>query len=212
MNSLLILIAGGSASGKSTMAMEITRRLTGHDSLILSQDNYYRDVSHLSQSELAGYNFDHPASIDDELLSRSVASLIQGGSVAIPEYDFITHRSMPGTALQHARDIVIVEGIFVLYYHQLAEMADLKVYVDTDADQRLLRRIRRDTEQRGFSVKAVLDQYESTVKPMHDAFIEPQKKLADIIIPGINNFEKPIAMIEGFILRRLIEQAGHAGR
>jgi uridine kinase len=200
----LVLIAGGTCSGKTTMATEIGNRFPGSEVLIFSHDQYYRDLSHVSAEELSHFNFDHPDAIDYEHLILDVVALKERLPVNLPDYDFITHRKLTGKSLQKAADIIILEGIFALYYKELVQLADLKIFVDTDADLRLARRMDRDIKERGFTVESVLQQYLETVKPMHEIFIEPTKKHADIIIPGGKKFDKVLTMLKGYLSHELI--------
>lgn len=201
----LILIAGGSAAGKSLIGQLIAQRYADYNILVLSHDNYYKDLSLLSPEKLEKYNFDHPESIDSHLLISHIKELINGGIVEIPRYDFIAHRRFQGTALEKAPDIVILEGIFALYYEELLRLSSLSIFVDTDPDIRLARRMKRDIISRGFTVESVLDRYLEIVKPMHDTFIEPTKKNADIIIPGEKSFDKILKMLDGYFLSTIID-------
>mgnify|MGYP001316447370 CR=1 FL=1 len=201
----LILIAGGTCSGKTTIAREIGKQLARSTMTIFSHDQYYRDLSHMSEKELSEVNFDHPDAIDYELLISDVIRLINKQKVVLPNYDFITHKRSGGSIIIDGTDIIILEGIFALYYPDLVQLANLKIYVDTDADIRLARRIRRDIRERGFTIDSVLRQYMDTVKPMHEVFIEPTKKHADIIIPGGKKFDKVLTMMKGYLSHELVQ-------
>jgi uridine kinase len=201
----LILIAGGTCSGKTTIAREIGKQLARSTVTIFSHDQYYRDLSHMNEKELAEVNFDHPDAIDYELLISDVAKLIEKKKVILPNYDFITHKRTKGSIVIDGTDIIILDGIFALYYQDLVHLANLKIFVDTDADIRLARRISRDIKHRGFTVETVLRQYLETVKPMHEVFIEPTKKHADIIIPGGKKFDKVLTMMKGYLSHELIK-------
>jgi uridine kinase len=201
----LILIAGGTCSGKTTIAREIGKQLARSTITIFSHDQYYRDLSYMTEKELADVNFDHPDAIDYELLIADVSKLIEKKKVILPNYDFITHKRSEGSIVIDGTDIIILEGIFALYYLDLVQLANLKIFVDTDADLRLARRISRDIKDRGFTVESVLKQYTDTVKPMHDVFIEPTKKNADIIIPGGKKFDKVLTMMKGYLSHELIQ-------
>ncbi len=195
----LILIGGGTSSGKTTIANQIRKVLENARIFTFSHDNYYRDLSNYTEDEIKEINFDHPNSIDNDRLIEDVRKMISGKSVNIPDYDFITHKRVDGIRVEPDYDVIILEGIFALYFKELVEIASLKIYVDTDADLRLARRIHRDIEQRGFTLKEVLHQYIETVKPMHEVFIETTKKQADIIIPGEKKFDRVLLMISGYL-------------
>lgn len=205
-NARLILIGGGTCSGKTTIAKAIGRRLQDLKTVIISHDNYYKDLSHLSPIDANKVNFDHPDSIDKEYLMQDVSKMLMGEAVNIPEYSFITHSRSEGITCIAFADVIILEGIFALYYPELVEMANLKIFVDTDADLRLSRRVYRDIRDRGFDVEAVLDQYLETVKPSHNAFIDPSKKNADLIIPGDKEFDKVLYLLNGYLLYELIKK------
>ncbi len=176
-------IAGGSGSGKSTIAREILKALPVGVGVLLEQDHYYRAQSHLSLPEREQVNYDHPDSLEFDLLLRHLAELAAGEPIVRPTYDFAHHdRDAQGTTIAPA-PVVIVEGILVLTDERLREFFDVKLFVDTDADIRLMRRIRRDLEHRGRTFAQVRKQYYETVRPMHVAFVEPSKRFADLIIP-----------------------------
>ncbi len=176
-------IAGGSGSGKSTIAREILAELPPGAGVLLEQDHYYRPLSHMAPDERERVNFDHPASLDLELLAHHVDELVAGRPIARPSYDFATHdRTAQGVPMKPA-PVIIVEGILVLADEGLRKRFEVRVFVDTDADIRLMRRIRRDLEHRGRTFAQVRKQYYETVRPMHLAFVEPSKRFADIIIP-----------------------------
>ncbi|HNQ43224.1 MAG TPA: uridine kinase [Candidatus Cloacimonadota bacterium] len=202
----LILIAGGTCSGKTTIAKAIGRRLEDLKTVIVSHDNYYKDLSHLSHSDASKVNFDHPDAIDTPYLMQDIHLMLEGEAVTVPEYSFVTHTRGEGNLCIADADVIILEGIFALYYHDLLELSDLKIYVDTDADLRLARRIGRDIIERGRAVESVLDQYLQTVKPSHNAFIEPSKKNADVIIPGDKEFDKVLYMLNGYLLYELVSK------
>lgn len=180
---LVIGLAGGTGSGKSTVVREIVRGVAPESVAQLNHDAYYRDYSHLPFEERGRINFDHPDSLETELLVEHLDRLLQGASVEMPTYDFRAHTRAPDTIEVHPTRVIVVDGILVLADRDLRNRMDIKVYVDTDADVRLVRRLRRDVEERGRSVEAVLDQYERTVRPMHLEFVEPSKRWADIIVP-----------------------------
>jgi uridine kinase len=182
MRPLILGIAGGSGSGKSTIAKAVIEALPGQ-SLLLQQDHYYRSQSHLPPDERKRVNYDHPDALELDLLGRHVDALCKGESVRRPTYDFTTHDRMPEGLLVSPAPVIVVEGILVLADEGLRSRFEVKLFVDTDADIRLMRRVRRDLEQRGRTFAEVRSQYYETVRPMHLAFVEPSKRFADIIIP-----------------------------
>ncbi|MEM4723660.1 MAG: uridine kinase [Candidatus Hadarchaeum sp.] len=180
---LIIGVAGGTASGKTTVVQAILDRV-GHERIAhIQHDSYYKDLSHLPLEERRKFNFDHPDALDTPLLIQHLKALRQGHSVEVPEYDFATYCRLPRTRTVHPCPVVIVEGILILAEPALRELIDLKIYVDTDADLRLIRRITRDIAERGRTVESVIEQYLATVRPMHLEFVEPSKRYADVIIP-----------------------------
>ncbi len=176
-------IAGGTGSGKTTVARAIARGLPPQSVTLLEHDSYYRDRPDLSYEERCELNFDHPDSLETELLVDHLDALRRGESIQVPNYDFSTHRRKPEHHGASATPIVAVEGILVFADARLRERFDLKVFVDTDADIRAFRRIRRDLEQRGRTFQSVREQYYRTVRPMHLTFVEPSKRWADVILP-----------------------------
>ena len=182
---LIIGIAGGTGSGKTTVVSKILQNLNANEVNVLSQDNYYHDNTHLSLQEREKLNYDHPKSIDFDLLLNHVQALKNGESIEQPIYSFVTHTRTGNHVLVEPREVLIVEGILVLTSKELLKEFDLKVFVHADNDERLIRRIRRDTQERGRDLEEVLHRYQTTLKPMHDEFIEPSKSYADIIIPNM---------------------------
>jgi uridine kinase len=180
---LIIGIAGGSGSGKSTIAQAIAASLPADAVTIIEHDAYYRDQPEMSVEDRSMLNFDHPGALETELLVRHLAALRVGAPVDVPIYDFKTHRRLAERRTVDATPVVIVEGILVFVEEPLRSLLDIKIFVDTDADIRLMRRIRRDMEQRGRSFQSVREQYYRTVRPMHLQFVEPSKRWADVIIP-----------------------------
>jgi len=180
---LIIGIAGGTGSGKTTFAENIAARLGGANIAVISQDSYYPDRSHLSIEEREEINFDHPDSFENHLLVSHLRLLQQGFDAEIPEYDFVDHIRTCGVRLLHPSPIVIVEGLLVLAIEAIRRETDLKLFIDTDADVRLTRRIMRDITERGRTLETIISRYLATVKPMHEAFVEPSKRYADLIIP-----------------------------
>lgn len=185
-------IAGGSGSGKSTIARALTEALGPSKVVLIEQDAYYRDQSHLSPQARADVNFDHPDAIDLELLGAHVDALVRGEAIDKPRYDFAQHVRGAEVDRVVPRPVVLVEGILVLADRALRRRMDLKIFVDTDADIRLIRRIGRDIEDRGRTFPQVREQYYATVRPMHLAFVEPSKRHADVIIP--EGGENPVAL------------------
>lgn len=183
MKRVLIGIAGGTASGKTLVASRIRDSLGVGDVAFLKMDAYYRDLRGLPAEERARQNFDHPDAFDVPLLVAHLEALLTGAGVEEPIYDFTTHARRAETRRVESAAVIVVEGILVLYERALRELMDIKIYVQTDPDVRLIRRIRRDVQERGRTVASVLDQYERSVRPMHEQFIEPSKRYADVIVP-----------------------------
>ncbi len=186
---ILIGLAGGSGSGKTMVTRRLIEQLGSDRVIVVEQDSYYRDLSHLPFAERAAQNFDHPDAMDSELLIRHVQELLHGRAVDIPLYDFTQHLRLRETRSTGPHDVIVLEGILMLDNPDLRKLMDIKVYVDTDADIRFIRRLKRDTQERGRTMASVVEQYERTVRPMHLQFVEPSKRYADIIIPegGFNN-------------------------
>lgn len=184
---LVIGIAGGTGSGKTTVVNKILQQLNTEGVNVLSQDNYYHDNQHLSLAEREGLNYDHPKSIDFELLVEHVKKLKNGESIEQPIYSFVTHSRTGDQVRIEPKNVLIVEGILVLTNKELLKEFDLKVFVHADSDERLIRRIRRDTQERGRDLAEVLHRYQTTLKPMHQEFIEPSKNEADLIVPNMKH-------------------------
>lgn len=180
---IVIGVAGGSGSGKTTVVSRITEALGGEHVTVLEHDRYYRDRNDLRLEERAALNYDHPDSLDTDLIVRHVQALRQGERIEAPVYDFALHARTASTDTITPGRALIVEGILIYTDAPLRALMDVKVFVDTDADTRFIRRLQRDTKERGRTVQSVIDQYLSTVKPMHLEFVEPSKRYADIIIP-----------------------------
>lgn len=180
---LIIGIAGGSGCGKSTVVNQIIKRLPNDSVTVIPQDSYYKDNGHLSPEERALINFDHPSSIEFNLLIKHLDDLNEGNAIGMPIYSYLTCARAVETIPVYPREVIIVEGILILTDPRLRERLDIKIFVDADPDDRLMRIIRRDIEERGRSFSQVLDHYEVFVKPMHLQFIEPTKRYADIIVP-----------------------------
>lgn len=199
----VIGIGGGTGSGKTTVAKRIMELIGEDRCAILPLDNYYRDMSYLPMEERRKQNYDHPDMIEHELLVKHLKELIDGKAVEVPTYDFATYTRRKKTIRLEPKPFVIVEGIFALYYEELLSLYDLAIYVDTEDDIRFIRRLKRDIKERGRSVDSVIEQYLSTVKPMHDAYVEPTKKRADIIIPRGGFNEKAIQVVVRYMMDRL---------
>ena len=180
---LIIGIAGGSGSGKSTVVKQIIKRLPKDSVSVISQDSYYKDNVHLTQEERAKKNFDHPSSIEFSLLNKHIDLLKDGQNIGMPIYSYLTCARSKETIPVTPKYVIIVEGILILTNPKMRERLDVKVFVDADPDDRLVRIIKRDIEERGRSFNQVLEHYEKFVKPMHLQFIEPTKRYADIIVP-----------------------------
>lgn len=180
---ILIGITGGTGSGKSTIAKEICSRFNEDCIVMIEQDSYYKDQSHLSFEERVKTNYDHPDAFDTELLVKHLKTLMDGKAIEKPIYDFEMHNRKKETIKVESREIIIVEGILILQEIDLRQLLDIKIYVDTDADVRIIRRIVRDINERGRTLESVINQYLNVVRPMHMQFIEPSKRYADIIIP-----------------------------
>lgn len=184
---LVIGIAGGTGSGKTTVVNKILQQLNAEGVNVLSQDNYYHDNQHLSLTERESLNYDHPKSIDFELLIDHVKTLKRGEAIEQPVYSFVTHSRTGDFVVVDPKNVLIVEGILVLTNPELLKEFDLKVFVHADSDERLIRRIRRDTQERGRDLSEVLHRYQTTLKPMHQEFIEPSKNEADLIVPNMKH-------------------------
>jgi uridine kinase len=194
-------IAGGTGSGKTTVAEGLVAGLPTGSVIVLDHDAYYRDRSRLSPAERLAINYDHPDAMETELLVAHLASLRAGQSVEIPQYDFREHVRRPETRRVAPAAVVLVEGILVLADGRLRAQMDLKIFVDTDADLRLMRRMGRDIEQRGRTFAQVREQYDTTVRPMHVAFVEPSKRFADLIVPEGGENRPALDAIVGHLAR-----------
>ena len=201
---LVVGVAGGSGSGKTTLTDNLVQRF-GDKVSIVHHDNYYRAHDDLTYEERTRLNYDEPEAFETELMAEHLSLLKQGRSVHCPVYDFTVHNRSHETEVILPRPVILVEGILLFAIPELVERMDMKVFVDTDADVRLARRVLRDVEERGRSVRSVVDQWQATVKPMHEKYVEPSKKNADIIIPS--GGENPVAleMITERIRRHLAE-------
>jgi uridine kinase len=200
---LIIGIAGGTGCGKTTVVSQILNELPEGEVGVISQDSYYKDTSHLSYDERIKINFDHPRSIDFELLEAHLKELKKGNSIDQPVYSFVKHNRTGDFVKTHPRKVMIVEGILILTNQELREMFDIKIFVHADSDERLIRRLKRDICERGRDLDEVLTRYQNTLKPMHQQFIEPMKEYADIIIPNNKFNTVAVDIVKTIINQRL---------
>lgn len=180
---IIIGVAGGSGSGKTTVVREIVRGLGRRQVTVIHHDSYYRDTGDMPLEERARINYDHPDSLETPLLVEHLNTLMRGETVQVPTYDFAHHARRSETSAALPRKVVIVDGLLILWAKELRELMDIKIFVDTDADIRFIRRLKRDMTERGRSPESVMDQYVQTVRPMHLEFVEPSKRYADVIVP-----------------------------
>ena len=200
---LIIGIAGGTGSGKTSVVQQIVEELPKDEVCIISQDSYYHDTSDLSYTEREKINFDHPKAIDFELLVLHLKELKKGNTIEQPVYSFVDHNRTKETLKTFPKKVVIIEGILIFTHPEIRELFDVKVYVHADSDERLIRRLRRDISERGRDLNEVLNRYQSTLKPMHQEFIEPTKEYADIIIPTNRYNTVAVKLIRTIIHQRL---------
>lgn len=203
MEPLIIGVAGGSGSGKTTVVRHIINTIGEENIVLLQHDSYYRDLKHLSFEERSTQNFDHPASLETELMIRHIDALQKGYQAEIPIYDFARHIRKEETRVVHPKKVILVDGILIFSEKGLRKQMDIKLYVDTDDDIRLLRRIRRDILERERKLENVLKQYEEYVRPMHLEFVEPSKRYADIIIPRGGENQVALQMVNALIQEEL---------
>lgn len=203
MDPLIIGVAGGSGSGKTTVVNHIIDTIGENDILLLQHDSYYRDLKHLPFEERTKQNFDHPSSLETELLIRHLKALKEGYQVEVPIYDFTRHVRKEETKLAKPTDIILIDGILIFTEKELRSQMNIKLYVDTDDDIRLLRRIQRDIVERDRKLENVLSQYQKFVRPMHLEFVEPTKRYADIIIPRGGENQVALDMVNALIQDRL---------
>ena len=201
-NILVIGIAGGSGSGKSTLVKNLIAEFPDMVT-VLSHDNYYRRHDELTYEQHTHLNYDEPGSLETDLMARHLEILRHGGCIECPVYDFTIHNRLDATIPVVPEKVIIVEGILIFENRQLRDLMDIRVFVDADADVRLCRRILRDVKQRGRTLESVLEQYQQTVKPMHEQYVEPSKKFADIIVPGGGQNMVALEMLIGRIGRHL---------
>jgi uridine kinase len=198
---LFVGIAGGTGSGKTTIAQKVAQGLPADSVVTIDHDAYYRDHSHLSHEERHALNYDHPSSLDNDLLIEHLDTLRAGMPIHMPRYDFVTHSRSESTRYVEPSAVVIVEGILVFVDKRVRERLDVKLFVDTDADIRIIRRIRRDMQERGRTFKQVREQYYRTVRPMHLQFVEPSKRWSDLIIPEGGNNHVALDLVLGKLLQ-----------
>ncbi len=199
---LVIGIAGGSGSGKTTLMKNLIEKFQGHIT-VLSHDNYYRRRDDMTYEQRCLINYDEPAAFETELMVKQLEQLRQGQAIQCPVYDFTVHNRSDQVATIVPEKVIIVEGILIFADSQLRDLMDIKIFVDTDADIRICRRIKRDVNKRGRSLESVIRQYQDTVKPMHEKYVEPSKKYADIVVPEGGKNQVALAMIEGSIRTHL---------
>ena len=200
---LIIGIAGGTGSGKTTVVHQIMNELPETEVGVLSQDSYYKENNNLSFEERALVNFDHPRAIDFNLLVQHLKELKDGNTIEQPVYSFVTHNRTDDTVITHPRKVMIVEGILILTNPELRDLFDVKIFVHADSDERLIRRLKRDIAERGRDMEEVLNRYQTTLKPMHEQFIEPTKAFADIIIPNDKYNTVAIDVVRAVINQRI---------
>ena len=200
--SLVIGIAGGSGSGKTTLLKNIIQTF-GPAITVISHDNYYKRHDEMTYEERCCLNYDEPAALETDLMVRQLESLRNGQQILCPVYDFTVHNRSDETILIKPERVIIVEGILIFENKELRDLMDIKIFVDTDADIRICRRIKRDVNKRGRSLESVIKQYQETVKPMHEKYVEPSKKYADIVVPEGGKNLVALAMIQGYISRYL---------
>ena len=200
---LIIGIAGGTGSGKTTVVNKIVKHLPSDEVCVISQDSYYNATDDLSYEDRAKINFDHPRAIDFDLIVKQLKKLKSGKTIEQPVYSFVTHNRTKDTIKTHPRKVVIVEGILIFNNKELRDLFDIKIFVHADTDERLIRRVRRDISERGRDIDEVLNRYLDTLKPMHRQFIEPTKNFADIIIPNNKHNTVAIDLVRTVINERL---------
>ena len=200
---LIIGIAGGTGSGKTTVVNQIVKHLPSDEVCVISQDSYYKATDDLSYEERTKINFDHPRAIDFDLIVKHLKELKLFKTIAQPVYSFVTHNRTENTVKTHPKKVIIVEGILIFNNEELRNLFDIKIFVHADTDERLIRRVRRDISERGRNIDEVLNRYQDTLKPMHQQFIEPTKNFADIIIPNDRYNTVAIDIVRTVINERL---------
>ena len=207
---ILIGIAGGSGSGKTLVARTIVRELGSDRVLIIDQDSYYRNLEDIPLRDRDTRNFDHPDAFDNDLLKRHIRELLAGHPVSQPIYDYTEHRRLNETRSVGEHDVIVLEGILIFTDPELVGLMDIKIFIDTDADVRFIRRLRRDLIERGRSVDSIIRQYEESVRPMHLQFVEPSKRHADVIIPEGGHNKVAIDLMKTKIRELLREREAHS--
>ena len=205
----IIGIAGGTGSGKTTVVKKITQALPPHYAVVIPLDSYYNDTTDMTPEERHKINFDHPDAFDWELLIKQIGELRDGHAIEQPTYSYIECNRQEATVHVEPKPVIIIEGIMALLDKRLRDMMDIKIFVDTDADERLIRNITRDIVERGRDVQMVVDRYRKVLKPMHEQFIEPTKRYADVIIPEGGGNQKGIAMVCKYIQQIVAEETNH---
>ncbi|MCR5581089.1 MAG: uridine kinase [Pseudobutyrivibrio sp.] len=195
-------VAGGSASGKTTIINKL-QDFFGEDIAVISHDAYYKAHPNMSFEERSRLNYDHPDSFESDRMAEDVRKLIKGYAIDMPVYDYVNHDRSQETVRVEPKTVIVMEGILILENKELRDLMDIKIFVDTDADERLMRRIKRDMIERGRSIESIIDQYSQTVKPMHEEFVEPSKKHADIIIPRGGENEAGLDMLITYMTKKL---------
>lgn len=195
MKPVIIAVGGGSGSGKTTVVNEIIEKLDKDDLVVIKHDDYYKKQSHLSLEERYNINYDHPASLDNDLFISDIKKLIKGESISKPIYDFVLHDRSDKTEIVEPKKVIILEGILILEDNRIRDLSDIKLFVSLDDDLRFIRRLLRDIEERGRSLDSVVKQYLKTVKPMYHRFVEPTKRYADVIIPNNNRHDVAVDVI-----------------
>lgn len=200
---LILGIAGGTGSGKTTVVNQIVKHFPSDEVCVISQDSYYNATNNMSYEERTKINFDHPRAIDFDLIVKHLKALKAGEIIEQPIYSFVTHNRTKDTVKTHPRKVVIVEGILIFNSKELRNLFDIKIFVHAETDERLIRRVRRDISERGRDIDEVLNRYQDTLKPMHQQFIEPTKNFADIIIPNDRHNKVAIDIVRTVIHQRL---------
>ncbi len=199
----IIGIAGGTGSGKTTVVRKIMEALPGDEIALIPQDSYYNDTTHLTMEERRRINFDHPDAFDWDLLTHQIEELRNGHAIEQPTYSYIESNRQAETVHVEPREVIILEGIMALWKKEIRDLMDLKLFVDADPDERLIRVIQRDTVERGRTTQMVIDRYLDVLKPMHEEFIEPTKRYADLIVPQGGSNSKAIEIMRTYIIHRL---------
>ncbi len=197
---VVIAVSGGSSSGKTTVVNSILEHLRNYKIVVIRHDDYYKDQSDMSMEERKKVNYDHPFALDNDLFIEHLKQLIKGKPIEKPTYDFVELNRAQKTETIYPSKIIIIEGILVLEDERIRELADIKLYVEADEDIRFIRRLKRDTEERGRTIDSVIEQYLTTVKPMHYAFVKPTKRYADIIIPNDYSHDVAVDLINAKII------------